>query len=220
MTSRFLPLLALLVAGSVSAETVTVTWNLPTTRVDGTDLPATELAKTTVVYGTCGTDDVATVEGSLDVASPGTSVQFEHAPGEICVKANVTDLNGLVSDWSAVAYGEVKSDSPPGAPIIIELAYLPKPELQYVVYSPKGYQNTTVRQIVDGVVTKAPGVNLVAVGSPCNCAISVMGYNDDGALWCSVGGQTQRAFNTTEGGVPQGEPFPDHYASTCAPGSV
>jgi len=213
-------LASLLATSTALAETVTVTWTLPTTRMDGTALPASELVKTTVVYGTCGTNDVAQIDGSMDVPSPGATVQFDRAPGEVCVKANVTDTEGRVSDWSAVAYGDVKSDSPPGAPIIIELAYLPKPELTYVVYSPKGYQQTVVREIVNGEVVKAPGNNLVATGSPCNCAISVMGYNGDGALWCSVGGQTQKAVNTSEGGVPKGEAFPESYASTCAPGTV
>ena len=213
-------LAGLMASGTAFAETVTVTWTLPTTRMDGTALPATELVKTTVVYGTCGTDDLASIDGSMDVPSPGTVFEFDRAPGEVCVTANVTDTEGRVSNWSAVAYGEIKSDSPPGAPVIIEIAYLPKPELTYVVYSPKGYRETVVRRIVDGALVKAPGNNLVATGSPCNCAISVMGYNGDGALWCSVGGQIQRSNNTVEGGVPKGAAFPDEYASTCAPGAA
>lgn len=210
-------LLALFLAlpGIAQAVQVQVSWDLPTSRVDGTPLPASELAKTTVEWGTCGTDTIASVEGSVDVPAPGTTVAVERGPGEVCFRANVTDTENRTSAWSPTVMTTVPSDAPPENPVILQIAVLPLPQTeQYVAYSVKGYQNTVVRLFSDRGMVKAPGSNLVDVGSPCNCVAQA--YLDaDGLTWCGVEGQIQVANNTASGGVPRGAPFPAGYGATC-----
>ena len=207
--------LCLMVPGLALAVPVQVSWNLPTARVDGTPLPVSELAKTTVEWGTCGTDTIAVVEGSQDAAAPATTLTFDHAAGQICVRAKVTDTQNRVSDWSGTVMAVIESDSPPNAPVILQITLLPLPQPEsYVAYSDKGYRNTKVAILLDGALLDAPGSNLVAVGSPCNCSIAKL--DTAGAVWCSVGGQIQVANNSgTNGGVAKGSAFPDEYVATC-----
>lgn len=97
-------------AGSQSDD---VTWVLPTTRVDGTPLPVTELARTEIEVSRDGT-----VLTTTDVPAPSTSFTWarELPPNyELCYRARVVDTDGLISDWTVPTCKTVKGKpNPPG----------------------------------------------------------------------------------------------------------
>lgn len=212
--------------GVAHSATVEVTWEWPTERVDGKPLdPATELKNITIEHGACNASNtgLSTVDGQLVAAFPQTVGTFDKPAGDWCLSAYVVDTDSLSSDRLTIAFtvpaAPPETNAKPSMPVIVKVAIVwpttpPPPVKSWETYSAQGYQSTTVNQIVDGVKVKAPGSNTVKVGVPCDC--SKYGLVDgSGVQWCSVGGQLQAAWNTTVGGIPRGEPFPDNYVATC-----
>lgn len=78
--------LCLLFTGLARAETVTVSWNNPTTYVGGAALPAADITMTTVVWGASAT----TMTNSKSVTGAATSMTITLAPGTWFVSARTT----------------------------------------------------------------------------------------------------------------------------------
>lgn len=104
-------LLVLIVAGPAFAQgSITYSWTLPTSGVQGTatvPVAASDLASSTVEYGTCNGAAFGTKAGQIVVASPGTTgVVNGLAPGDYCGRVFVTMTaakGGTSSDVSNVA---------------------------------------------------------------------------------------------------------------------
>lgn len=89
--------------------TDTVSWTLPTQRVDGSALPASEIAKTTIAWGTSQAGPFPNVQ---DVASPGTSHVFTRSSpgtGTRCYVGYVTDTEGRVGGQAGPVCKTVKA---------------------------------------------------------------------------------------------------------------
>lgn len=78
--------LCLLFAGVSQATTVTISWTNPTAYVDGTALPASDITRTTVVWGASAT----AMTSSKVVTGAATSTTIDLAPGTWFVSARTT----------------------------------------------------------------------------------------------------------------------------------
>lgn len=77
-----------------------VSWTMPATRTDGTPLPVTEIARTTVAWGTTPGGPYPNAQ---DVAAPATTFTFNRGTpgtGTRCYVAFVTDTDGRVGGQS------------------------------------------------------------------------------------------------------------------------
>lgn len=97
----------------------TITFEWPTSRVDGTPLPASELATVEIEArdGPAGTP-----LSVLVVAHPGTSAvnpRSEPYTGTLCYVARAIDTDGLASDWTGEVCRTVNAK--PGKPTILEV---------------------------------------------------------------------------------------------------
>ena len=99
------------VAFAAGSQSDDVSWSLPTTRVDGTPLPASELDRTEIEVTRDGS-----VVATNSVPVPGTSWNLarELPPNyTLCYRARVVDTDGLASDWSAEVCKTVKGKPRP-----------------------------------------------------------------------------------------------------------
>lgn len=114
-----MPLLHACSDARAQVTTDVVSWTLPTQRTDGSALPVSEIAKTTVAWGTSAAGPFPNVQ---DVASPGTSHTFTRgAPGTgtRCYVAFVTDTGGRVGGQVGPACKTVTAA--PGAPTNLQV---------------------------------------------------------------------------------------------------
>lgn len=92
------------------AETLKLSWDLPTQRVSGAPLTVDELEKSTLIWVCNGK------EGSRDIPTPDTSTMVgKPGPGECLYYVTVTAKDGAVSERSA-AYEWLEPKSPPAHP--------------------------------------------------------------------------------------------------------
>lgn len=111
VTAAALALLGALGIYHAQAQVVTdtVSWTLPTQRTDGSALPASEIAKTTIAWGT---SVAGPFPNTQDVASPGTSHVFTRSSpgtGTRCYVAYVTDTDGKVGGQAGPVCKSVKA---------------------------------------------------------------------------------------------------------------
>jgi hypothetical protein len=109
---------ALLLPGTALAQANqndVVTWELPTQRVDGTLLPATEYAQTIIQQSSSATGTFATVATITGTGLTWTNQNTAGVVGTRCYRAIAVDTDGLVSDPSAAVCKTVKAKPrPPG----------------------------------------------------------------------------------------------------------
>ena len=108
LTALMLVLMLLLGSAIARADTVEVSWTAPTERVDGTALPATEIAGYRLSWTLNGT-----AQSDLTVP-PGTSYTLDTGTqtGRVCLVMRTVDTDGLES----VATGEVCRKARPRPP--------------------------------------------------------------------------------------------------------
>ena len=109
-----------LLAGKAFADTNTVTWTNPTQRTNGTALNATDIAGSTIEWGTCSGNVFGTTRGT-GTTSAGTTTNFvtpDLAPGIWCHRVKTRLLSGAESAWSNVVAKTIV-ESPPNAPTIV-----------------------------------------------------------------------------------------------------
>jgi hypothetical protein len=102
---------ALGVAQAQTTVTVSVAWTAPTTRVDGSALPSTEIAGYNVVSVVNGTTQPQVAVGAV------TSTTLTVGNGTVCVRLQTRDTDGQVSDWTA----DVCKKAKPGRPTSVRL---------------------------------------------------------------------------------------------------
>lgn len=110
-----LTIFALCVAMVAQADTVTVSWVLPTTNTNGTAIPATgagSLASIRVEYGTCNGAAFGTKAGEVSRPGNSTSTTLNLNPGTTCVRAFAVNSYGLESDTSNVASKVIEPPRP------------------------------------------------------------------------------------------------------------
>lgn len=120
MKSRLLAFLgAALLTTAGQAATLSVTWQHPTMRTDGTPLALSEIGHTLVEYGDCSAPGVwGSRQGSVEVPAPATGVQITAAGwGDKCVRGYTVTTTGVSSDASGVAYKTVP-EPPPEPPTL------------------------------------------------------------------------------------------------------
>jgi hypothetical protein len=100
-------LLCLLIAGVASAANRTVSWTLPTANVDGSALPASQITRTTVYWGT----SQSTMTNSRAITGAATSATIDFAPGTWYVAARTT-ANGNDSALSNVVQVVISQPTP------------------------------------------------------------------------------------------------------------
>ena len=106
---------------AIAAQTATLSWQAPTTRMDGTPLAASDIAKYTVYYS-IGSAPTLT-SPSVDVTgATTTTIDLTLTPSltaqTVYFAATATDTNGSESPLSAVVSKSflVNSTAPPSAP--------------------------------------------------------------------------------------------------------
>lgn len=106
-TMHRLILLLLLAATSAAGAEKTVTWTNPTSNTDGSPLPAEQITRTTVVWGSSAEalTESQVVNGSL------TTATIDLAPGSWFVAARTT-ANGQDSGLSNIAQVEILPPAP------------------------------------------------------------------------------------------------------------
>lgn len=112
-----------LLAGKAFADTNTVTWTNPTQRTNGTALNATDIAGSTIEWGTCSGNVFGTTRGT-GTTSAGTTTNFvtpDLAPGIWCHRVKTRLLSGAESAWSNVVAKTIV-ESPPNAPTIVTVS--------------------------------------------------------------------------------------------------
>lgn len=92
------------------------TWELPTTRTDGSLLDITEIAETRIY---CGIDDAALIQVAT-VAVPGTDASLALPLDTKVCAATVVDIDGLESSYSNLV--SIKGQpNPPGNLLILTI---------------------------------------------------------------------------------------------------
>lgn len=112
--------ISLLVAGfAISADahagTATVSWDNPTQREDGSDLPLSELASTRISWGYCNLDgSFGTKVGEMLVPAPTNVAEVQTLAAGVswCFKASAIDTEGLESADSNIASKYIKKSRP------------------------------------------------------------------------------------------------------------
>ena len=151
---------------AANAGTVSLSWTNPTTRTDGSPIPVGELSAIIVQTGTCVSLDQFDVKLSETTVSqfptPRNTLTLTLNPGTYCFRAASIDSRGVQSTtWSNTVYK------------IIDPAPLnPPSNLTATVTTQVAY--TVLKQIDKFVL--AP-VGTVPIGSPCDTAQSINGYN-------------------------------------------
>ena len=145
-------LLSLGIARHATAADATLNWTLPTQRVDGTPMPASEIASTQVAYGVCAAGNTLPASPTVvNVPAPATTVVVPVAGyGTYCFAARVTDTFGLTSAYTAVVSKSYAPTSPPRPPVLqssITIAY----ELN----------------VTPGGIKLGRAVGSLAIGTPC-----------------------------------------------------
>lgn len=115
--AKYLTNLLVLLVLSFSVNASTVLWSLPTTRINGSQLSAAEIAYSDVQIGTCNGLSFGTLLDSKQVASPGTVLDYSFPTGTSCIQIKVTDLLNQTSDPSNVFSFTVLAN-PPSPPVI------------------------------------------------------------------------------------------------------
>lgn len=117
----------LLLMDIVQAGTATVSWNNPTTKTDGTALPASQILRTEVEYSTSST--FATIAGTATATGAAESVVITALPPSTFYFRAFTVAGGGRSAASNVV-SKVVPDSPPSPPTLITVnttAYVIQP---------------------------------------------------------------------------------------------
>lgn len=107
MKHFLLAALLLAVVGVAGAAIRTVSWTNPTQNADGSALPASAIARTTVVWGPSATQ----LTSSKAVAGAATATTLDLAPGTHYVAARTT-ANGTDSDLSNIVQVVVPQPKP------------------------------------------------------------------------------------------------------------
>lgn len=214
---------------AASAVTVEVVWEWPVDRVNGEPLPLNQIEGIWIHDGPCNATATGLLgyDGSRRFEPPATVGRFERSiMGPACLQAYISDGSGVHSASVFVPF--TVSDTPPAinpplSPTIVRIVLVfptepppPPPPVNYTAYSPgnPNYKLSSVRHLVDGVLKDAIGNNTVSVGVPCDCSLQLTDANS--VLWCSVGGQLQKAFNSSRPtAVQNGQPFPYDYVAAC-----
>jgi hypothetical protein len=111
-----------LMVGNAFAGEATVTWTHPTTRTDGSALPASQIGSTKVEWGTCQGSSFGTAAGNASAAGAATSLVVPNLPaGTYCFRAATIDTGGLQSGWSAVV-SKVVPVAPPNPPTLVTIS--------------------------------------------------------------------------------------------------
>jgi hypothetical protein len=157
--------LCLLVAGLIAsvaqAATVTVTWTNPTANTDGSALPATQITRTTVVWGA----SASALTGSKVVTGSASSTTIDLAPGTWFVAARTT-ANGNDSALSTVVQH-----------IIVQPTPNPPTGLS-VVAVVAGLNMSPAYKILDGGERSQVVAGFVPVGTACDDGPVVFRYRD------------------------------------------
>lgn len=152
--------LCLLFAGLAQSATVTVSWTHPTTNTDGSNLPVSQITKTTVVYGT-----TASMTNSKVVTGTATSTTLDLAPGTWYVAAKTT-ANGNDSNLSATVTHVVAQP-------------IPNPPVITVTPVVAGINMSPVYKILSDGSRGSAVAGFVPVGTACSGPI-VFKYRDRG----------------------------------------
>ena len=118
--------LLLLLSLPVYAATVTVTWTMPTQYTDSSAITPTDIASTTVEYGTCNGTAFGTSLGMATASAPATTLVINNlsAGSTYCFRAYVTmtsTAGGQSSSFSNVASKSIPPKVP-SAPIIVTIS--------------------------------------------------------------------------------------------------
>lgn len=155
--------LCLIVTGlvtSAQAATVMVGWTNPTAYVDGTALPASDITRTTVVWGASAT----TMTSSKVVTGAGTSTTIDLAPGTWFVSARTT-----AKGTDSVLAGTVQH-------VIVQPAPNPPTGLT-VVAVVAGLNMSPAFKVLSDNTRSSVIAGFVKVGTPCS-GPTVFKYRD------------------------------------------
>lgn len=102
----------------LAANTVTLTWIIPTQRTDNSALPVSEIASYEVqqASGTCASNPTFTAIATVKPGSVSTYILQNVTVGTKCWRILAEDVNGLRSDPSNTA--ELKVLAPPKAGVL------------------------------------------------------------------------------------------------------
>jgi hypothetical protein len=121
----FLVILMLVVAlfgVSMCASAATITWTNPTTRVDGSPLPASQLDYTDIQWGTCNGLEFGDMLGSIQAPAPASVFDQALPYGTVCTRLFAVDKDGLRSDSSHV-FSYVRLTNPPEPPQVLRVIW-------------------------------------------------------------------------------------------------
>lgn len=155
------------VAGIAGAADITVLWTNPTTRTDGSALPAAQLRGTRIDYGTCAsTSPPAFGSKQGEVLAPAgvtTVIIPDLVPGVYCAVAYARAINPTDSTIQESAASNAATKTIVAAP--------PSPPTGLTAQSGVAY--TVVKQIDRFVLLP---VGTIPVGTPCITSQSVNGF--------------------------------------------
>ena len=119
MIKYVITLIALVIATTVSAQTIRSSWVFPSERDNGDLIKVDELSYSTLKWTCPG------VVGELKVIAPANSAVVDvNAKGDCVFVVTVTDVHGLTSDESNAISVNVKPTapvSPPRAPTLLDV---------------------------------------------------------------------------------------------------
>ena len=123
---KYLLLLAVLLTGSATADTLSWSWTPPDARVDGTPLPAEEIAGYHfMINGALIMENTLLGDVPVLLSDGLNTMDYVAAAGTICAQFATVDTEARESDFTEPEAACKKSKARPGKPFNLEVTIVP-----------------------------------------------------------------------------------------------